>query len=1123
MQCPRCQQENPSGAKFCNACGARLEVICPGCAHANVPGSRYCNQCGAVLEPAAAPAPATRFASPQAYTPKHLAEKILTSKSALEGERKQVTVLFADLKGSLELLADRDPEEARTLLDPVLGRMMEAVHRYEGTVNQVMGDGLMSLFGAPLAHEDHALRACYAALAMQGAIRGYSEEVRRSHGVEVRIRIGLNSGEVVVRAIGNDLHMDYTAVGQTTHLAARMEQLAPPGSIRLTGETLRLAEGFVQVQPLGPVPVKGLAEPVEAFELAGAAPTRTRFQAAAARGLTRFVGRQNELDALQQALDEAGEGHGQLLAVVGEAGVGKSRLFWEFTHSHRTKEWLIVESGSVSYGKASAYLPVIDLLKAYFRIEDADDHRRIREKVTGKVLTLDESLTPAIPPILALLEVPVEDPGWQNLDPPQRRQRTLDGLKRLLLRESQVQSLVVVFEDLHWIDSETQALLNGLVESLPGARILLLVNYRPGYDHGWAKKTYYTRLRLDPLPAESAKELLRALLGEDPGLEPLKKLLMERTEGNPFFLEESVRTLVEMGALEGTAGSYRLAKEITAIRVPATVQAVLAARMDRLEPEEKRLLQTASVIGTHVPFPLLSAIAEMSEEDLHRGLSSLQAAEFLYETSLFPDLEYTFKHALTQEVAYGSLLHERRRAIHARVVDAIETLYADRQVEQVERLAHHAFRGEVWDKAVTYFRQAGQKAASRSAHREAVVCFEQALDALKHLPERRETMEEAIDLRFDLRNSLVPLGEFGRAIDHLREAEILAKTLDDQRRLGLVSDNMAAYFWVTGEPESALEFGHRTLAIAETLGDLRLQAVAVWRLGRVYEALGNYPRALDFLRTAVAALEGDLSRERLGQIGFPSVISRMGLVNCLSERGGFTEGLARGEEAIRIAQAVDSPFSLIGAYDSVGVLHLRKGDFGKAIPVLERGLALCQVADIRTWFPWVASALGYAYALGGRVAEGLLLLEQAVERAASIGLMSYHSLRLAWLSEAHLLAGRIDEAIQLARRALDLSRDHKERGSQAYALRLLGEVASHRDPPDAGRAEDHYRQALARAEELGMRLLVAHCHFGLGSLYGQMGRAEQARTELSAAIELYRVMEMPFWLTRAEAALANMG
>ncbi|MFQ5840761.1 MAG: AAA family ATPase, partial [Candidatus Methylomirabilales bacterium] len=598
MQCPRCQQENPSGAKFCNACGARLEVICPGCAHANVPGSRYCNQCGAVLEPAAAPAPATRFASPQAYTPKHLAEKILTSKSALEGERKQVTVLFADLKGSLELLADRDPEEARTLLDPVLGRMMEAVHRYEGTVNQVMGDGLMSLFGAPLAHEDHALRACYAALAMQGAIRGYSEEVRRSHGVEVRIRIGLNSGEVVVRAIGNDLHMDYTAVGQTTHLAARMEQLAPPGSIRLTGETLRLAEGFVQVQPLGPVPVKGLAEPVEAFELAGAAPTRTRFQAAAARGLTRFVGRQNELDALQQALDEAGEGHGQLLAVVGEAGVGKSRLFWEFTHSHRTKEWLIVESGSVSYGKASAYLPVIDLLKAYFRIEDADDHRRIREKVTGKVLTLDESLTPAIPPILALLEVPVEDPGWQNLDPPQRRQRTLDGLKRLLLRESQVQSLVVVFEDLHWIDSETQALLNGLVESLPGARILLLVNYRPGYDHGWAKKTYYTRLRLDPLPAESAKELLRALLGEDPGLEPLKKLLMERTEGNPFFLEESVRTLVEMGALEGTAGSYRLAKEITAIRVPATVQAVLAARMDRLEPEEKRLLQTASVIGT---------------------------------------------------------------------------------------------------------------------------------------------------------------------------------------------------------------------------------------------------------------------------------------------------------------------------------------------------------------------------------------------------------------------------------------------------------------------------------------------------------------------------------------------
>ena len=510
---------------------------------------------GTVASAGSSPAPTQEpVRAPHAYTPPHLAEKILTSKAALEGERKQVTVLFADLKGSMELLADRDPEEARQLLDPVLERMMAAVHRYEGTVNQVMGDGIMALFGAPIAHEDHAVRACYAALAMQEAIRRYSEEVRRGHGLEVQIRVGLNSGEVVVRAIGNDLHMDYSAIGQTTHLAARMEQLAPPGSIRLTAETLRLAEGWVQVTPLGPVPVKGLPAPVEVCELVGAGPARTRLQAFAARGLTPFVGRQAELAALHQALEQAGAGHGQVVAVIGEPGVGKTRLFHEFTHASRTQGWLLLESSSTSYGKATPYLPVIDLLKAYFQIEDRDDGRRMREKLTGRLLTLDPALGPTLPAFLALLEVPVEDPHWQALDPSQRRQRTLDALKRLLLRESQVQPLLLVFENLHWIDAETQAFLDGLVESLPAARLLLLVNYRPEYQHGWGQKTYYTQLRLDPLPPASAEALLQSLLGDDAGLEPLKQRLIERTQGNPFFLEESVRTLVETQVLVGDPG-----------------------------------------------------------------------------------------------------------------------------------------------------------------------------------------------------------------------------------------------------------------------------------------------------------------------------------------------------------------------------------------------------------------------------------------------------------------------------------------------------------------------------------------------------------------------------------------
>jgi class 3 adenylate cyclase len=465
MQCTRCRQQNPPQAKFCLECGARLALACAQCGTELPAGAKFCLECGQPVR--AQPMTPPQLTPPETYTPTYLAEKILTSRSALEGERKQVTVLFADLKASMELLADRDPEEARQILDPVLTRMMAAVHRYEGTVNQVMGDGIMALFGAPIAHEDHAARACYASLAMQAELRRYADEVRRTHGLAVHVRVGLNSGEVVVRGITNDLHMDYSAIGQTVHLAARMEQLATPGSILLTPSTLYLVEGLVRVHALGPIPVKGLAEPVEVYELVGASALRGRLQAAAARGLTPFVGRQHELDALHQALEHAGAGRGQVVAVVGEAGVGKSRLVYECIHSHRTRAWLVLESASVSYGKATPYFPVVELLKRYARVEDADDPRAIQAKVTGQILTLDETLQDTIPALLALLDVLPDDHPFLQLDPPQRRQRTLDALKRVLLRESLAQPLLLVFEDLHWIDTETQAFLDHLVESLP--------------------------------------------------------------------------------------------------------------------------------------------------------------------------------------------------------------------------------------------------------------------------------------------------------------------------------------------------------------------------------------------------------------------------------------------------------------------------------------------------------------------------------------------------------------------------------------------------------------------------------------------------------------------------------
>jgi class 3 adenylate cyclase/tetratricopeptide (TPR) repeat protein len=1059
-----------------------------------------------------------RDAAPLAYTPPHLTDKILTARPALEGERKQVTVLFSDLKDSTELIRGLDPEAAQQLLDPAIHIMMDAIHRFEGTVNQVLGDGIMALFGAPIAHEDHALRACYAALAMQAAMRATTEEVRRTRGLELRMRVGLNSGEVVVRAIGNDLHMDYSAVGETTHLAARMEQLATPGSSRLTAATLRLVEGFVQVAALGPVPVKGLVEPVEVFELTGASTMRRRLQAAAARGLTPFVGRQQELEALHQALAQAQAGHGQVVALMGEAGVGKSRLVHECVHSHHTQGWRVLESASVSYGKATPYFPVIDLLKRYCHVDDGDDARTIRAKVTGQVLTLDETLQDILPTLLVLLDAVPDDSPFLQLDPAQRRQRTLDGLKRVLLRESQVQPLLLVFEDLHWIDTETQALLDRLVESLPTARLLLLVNYRPEYQHGWGSKTYYTQLRLDPLPPASADEFLHALLGDDPSLAPLTPLLIARTEGNPFFLEESVRTLVETGVLEGTPGAYRLVQPLHGMPVPATVQAVLAARIDRLPPEDKRLLQTAAVIGTDVPFPLLRAIADVIEETLHRGLAHLQAAEFLYETRLFPEQAYTFKHALTHEVAYGSLLLERRRVLHARIVEALEALAPDRVAEQVERLAHHALRGKVWDKAVTCCQQAGARAYDRVAFHEAAAFFNQALQALAQLPEQSNTRVLAIDLRLALDRPLTALGEYGRRLALLGEAEALARALDDRPRLGRVLAMMVHALRQTGDPDGAIVVGRQALDLAADLGDSALQVHASHNLGQAYQAIGDVGQAAALLRWSVEAADKE---SRTPSTHF-RMHSRAWLAWALSTLGAFAEGRRHGEEALRLATMEGRGATPMVAHGCLGYLYLAKGDLAHAIRVFDQGEALCRASGNWDWLRSIVAGLGYAHALQGNLAEGRALLEEAIREHIRTGALQNRSLRVAWLSEVCRLAGHCDEAWQHARQALDLARQLKERGNEALALYQLGAVHAHADPPDAAPAEAHYQQALALAEELGMRPLVAHCHLGLGRLYGQISRREAARAALATAIELYRAMDMTFWLPQAEATLAQM-
>ena len=1112
-RCPHCGADNTAGTKFCGECGTRLATRCSSCGAVSPATNKFCGECGARLTTQAS----ELTQPPAAYTPKHLAEKILTSKAALEGERKQVTILFADLKGSMELLADRDPEDARKLLDSVLERMMEAVHRFEGTVNQVMGDGIMALFGAPLAHEDHAVRACYAALRMQETVTRYAEGVRRQQGVAIRIRVGLNSGEVVVRAIGSDLRMDYTAVGQTTHLAARMEQLADPGSILLTPETLALADGFVQVSSLGPMAVRGIPAPLEVYELTGVSAVRSRLQAAATRGLSRFVGRDAEIEQLRRALEQSRQGRGQVAAIVGEPGVGKSRLVFELTHSHRVEGWLVLEASSVSYGKATSYLPVIDLLKGYFRIGDHDAHRDIREKVTGRLLTLDRALEPTVSAVLALLDVPVDDPHWQALDPPQRRQRTLDAIKHVLLREVRNQPVLVIFEDLHWIDSETQVLLDSMVESLPTARLLLLVTYRPEYRHAWGSKTFYTQLRLDTLPRETAESLLDTLLGPNPSLGPLKRLLAVKTGGNPLFLEESVRTLVETRALLGERGAYQLAQSVEAIQVPATVQAILAARIDRLPPAEKRLLETAAVIGKDVPFHLLQAIADQSDEALRRGLGQLRTSEFLYETSLFPDLEYTFKHALTHEVAYGSLLQEHRRTLHARIVDAIGRLHPDRLTEQIERLAHHALRAEQWAKAFTYLREAGAKAIGRSAYREAIAFWEEALRVFSRLPESPETIEQAIDIRFELRHALTQIEGYRSVLDNLREAERMATALGDRRRLGWVHDYLSNYHYNVGDIEVAVQTATSARAIGSDLGDFALTVAASFHLGCAYWRRGAYREAATVLSRNLDMLSGRSEPERLGLAVPPSLLVRVWLSMSLAELGQFPESVRQAEQAVRIARETGRDLDAAYAYPALGVANLRQGHLARAIAPLESWLPRCRAA-----FPALVhefgGPLGCAYALSTRIAEALPLLEEAINSATAAREIGSYSIMTTHLGEGYLLADRVEDARMAGLRALELSREHQQRGDEAWALHLLGAAAQHQNV-DTAISKAHYHAATSLATELGMRPLVAHCHLGLGTLCQRIGHHTRAQDHLATAAAMYREMDMPFWLTKTEVAM----
>jgi class 3 adenylate cyclase len=801
------------------------------CGSSNPTGSKFCNECAAPLT----------GASSSLVRPKGTLSDIRVApeqpEASLDGERKTVTALFADIKGSMELIEDLDPEEARAVVDPALKLMMDAVHRYGGYVAQSTGDGIFALFGAPVAHEDHPQRALYAALRLQEQLRGYSATLRGQGRLPLQARVGLNTGEVVVRSIATgEGHAEYTPIGHSTSLAARMQTLAPVGSIATTETTREFGEGYFTFKALGPTVVKGVTEPVNVYEVTGFGPLRTRLQRSASRGYTKFVGRQREMEAMKAAAEQALAGHGQIVAAVAEPGVGKSRLFYEFK-ARSSAGWMVLEAFSVSYGKASAYLPVIDLLHGYFRITGDDDSRVRREKVMGRVLALDRTLEDALPYLFGLLGLSEGNVPLVQRDAQLQRRRTLEAVKRILLRESLNQPLMLVFEDLHWIDDETQAVLNLLADSIATTKVLLLVNYRPEYTHQWGNKSYYTQLRLDPLNRESAAEMLSALVGEGPELFPLKRLVLERTEGNPFFMEELVQALFDEGALVRN-GTVEVTRSLNQLKIPPTVQGILAARIDRLPMADKELLQTLAVIGNEFSLEVVRRLLEIPSDELDRMLGALQLGEFIYEQPAVGDIDYTFKHALTQEVAYNSVLLERRRLLHERAGVAMEAVYADRLDDHLSDLARHYQRSGNSGKALEYLQRAGEHANACSSHAEAVGFLTSALELLKTMPETPESMQQELALQAGLGSALTALKGWSSAevVRAWSRASELCRQVGSTPRLFSVLFALGGAHLVRGELHRAYDLQQQEEALAISEGK-RDATLLMW----VFAQGGAYP------------------------------------------------------------------------------------------------------------------------------------------------------------------------------------------------------------------------------------------------------------------------------------------
>jgi class 3 adenylate cyclase/tetratricopeptide (TPR) repeat protein len=1116
LNCPSCAQQNAADAAFCNKCGARLEIVCANCQRSNRGDSAYCAGCGQKLTAGATTAAPP---APISYTPKHLAEKILRERAALEGERRTVTVLFSDAMGFTPLSEKMDAEEVYGLMQGCLGRMMDAVHRYEGTITQFTGDGIMALFGAPIAHEDAARRAVAAALEMQKLLVDYADEVHKRHPIECRFRVGLNTGPVVVGKISDNLDMDYTALGDTVNLASRMEELADPGTVYLTDDTYRQAGDYFECEALGALMVKGKSAPVVAYRaVREKAAVRTRLQAQAERGLTPFVGRSQELSVLTGYFEQAKRGRGQVVFITGEAGLGKSRLLHEFRRSVLDEPLRWLEGHCISFGKRISYLPIADIIKRNFGIEEIDHDEQIVAKVDAGTGAWDEVTQKTAPYVKYLLNVDPGDEGVSAMDPMERRAGILDALRALLIQESRGRPLVVLIEDLHWVDEKSEEAVAAMVDVVQSTPTLMVLTYRPGYRHSLGERTYCSRLALSHLPAEESAAIAERVLNVATLPDRVRSLITSKGEGNPFYVEEVTKALLESGVLRPSNGSYALERPAEQVVVPDTIQEVILSRIDRLEHEAKEAIQLASVIGREFTARLLNRISDV-EAKLDDLLGELKTLELIYEKAYFPELSYMFKHALTHDVAYSTLLMERRKGLHRLVGAAIEELYEDRLPEQYEALAHHYFEGQDWEKALEYLEKAGDKAVAAFANQDAMDYFRRALEAADRLGGAAVQATPSICQRAGFVR--FGMGDFTGAAEDFGQM---------RKRAAALGDKAAEALALTLEGNAALE-AHDF----ETTERVLQEAI---------ELAGNDVPEASFLANAVLVFMNAVLNRREEMVGyFSRAEDLMSEIHDAFSRWqfDFVRGMAphwMGDYATALEINADSRHFAEESHVAVAMVwHVwqealargARGEYSRTLRILEELLLFSDRIGDTAGKARVLNTIGWIHGELQNHGEAMTWNEKSIEAAQDIKAYSKVEIeanaRLN-LADSLVSLGRTDEGEEHFQWVEHVVRDPKPPEQWMlwrYAQHMFhsyGELWLARG--DAEKAMSYAEECLELAEKSESQKIIVKARRLRGQALTALGQLKEAGRDLDGAIESAREVGNPPQLWKTLVALGDL-